>query len=240
MANQRSQGGGGQRPRRPDYESDFESARRQSPGGRFASEDEIDYRWEGARPPQNDQEWDETDDGYDRAARSGSGRFAEFSGEGGVFGTTGGGSYAGGFQIVGTPGMYRERENRARSTEGQRSRYGRSPDRFDQIQFELPDDEERGGGRVGHQRDEVNRPENFRGIGPAGWTRRDGRIREEVCELMTADDRLDASGIEIEVEDGEVTLTGSVDGRSTKRYAERLAESIDGVRDVHNRLTLSR
>jgi hypothetical protein len=236
MRNHGNQGGRGQRPAGSRGGSDVDSARRESRSGRYGSEEEIDYRWEGSRPPR--EERDETDDGYDRAARSGSGRFAELTGEGGVFGTTGGGSYAGGFQIVGSPGLYGEPENRPRQTREPRSRYGRNPDRFDQVQFELPEDEERGGGRMGPQPAEIERPESFRGVGPAGWTRPDERIREEVCELLTADDRLDAADVEIEVKEGEVTLTGRVDGRAMKRYAERLAESIDGVRDVHNRLKL--
>ncbi len=42
------------------------------------------------------------------------------------------------------------------------------------------------------------------------------------------------------VSDGEVTLSGTVDDRWQKRLAERVAETVWGVRDVHNRLRISR
>jgi hypothetical protein len=42
--------------------------------------------------------------------------------------------------------------------------------------------------------------------------------------------------IEVQVDNGEVTLTGTVDDRRTKRLTEDIAESVYGVKDVHNRL----
>ena len=47
---------------------------------------------------------------------------------------------------------------------------------------------------------------------------------------------VDASEIEVEVANCEVTLRGMVDNRDQKRWAERLAESVRGVTDVHNQL----
>ena len=35
---------------------------------------------------------------------------------------------------------------------------------------------------------------------------------------------------------GEVTLTGTVDDRQAKRLAEDIAESVSGVREVHNQI----
>jgi hypothetical protein len=75
-----------------------------------------------------------------------------------------------------------------------------------------------------------------RGKGPAGYQRSDERIRELVCESLTDDDEIDASSIEVSVSSGEVTLSGTVDGRRTKRAAEDCAYSVPGVRDVQNRL----
>ena len=75
-----------------------------------------------------------------------------------------------------------------------------------------------------------------RGKGPAGYQRSDERIRELVCESLTDDDQIDASRIEVAVEDGEVTLSGSVDDRHAKRDAEDCACSVVGVRDVQNLL----
>ena len=75
-----------------------------------------------------------------------------------------------------------------------------------------------------------------RGKGPASYQRSDERLRELVCESLTDDDQIDASRIEVNVKNGEVTLTGSVDDRHAKRDAEDCACSISGVRDVQNLL----
>ena len=75
-----------------------------------------------------------------------------------------------------------------------------------------------------------------RGRGPKGHSRSDERIREDVCERLTEDPYVDATGIEVRVEGGEVTLTGTVPERGAKRRAEDLAESISGVRHVQNDL----
>ncbi len=76
------------------------------------------------------------------------------------------------------------------------------------------------------------------GKGPRGYTRSDERIYEEVCERMMQHGQLDASDINVEVENGEVTLTGNVSDRQTKRLAGYIADTVSGVRDVHNRLQL--
>lgn len=76
----------------------------------------------------------------------------------------------------------------------------------------------------------------YRGRGPKGYKRSDDRIRDEVCDCLTDDDRLDASNIDIAVKDGEVTLSGFVIVREDKRWAELLAERISGVREVQNSL----
>jgi osmotically-inducible protein OsmY len=75
-----------------------------------------------------------------------------------------------------------------------------------------------------------------RGKGPKGYRRSDERVREVVCELMTEDEFLDASNIEVEVKDGEVTLNGTVPERRAKRYAEDLVEQCSGVTHVQNNL----
>jgi hypothetical protein len=83
-------------------------------------------------------------------------------------------------------------------------------------------------------------PTGYQGRGPKGYQRSDDRIREEICDCMTDDPVLDASEIEVLVEHGEVTLTGSVVSRDQKRRAEDVAESISGVRDVTNQLRVLR
>lgn len=78
--------------------------------------------------------------------------------------------------------------------------------------------------------------EQYRGLGPRGYQRSDERIREDVCDLLTDNPLIDASGLDVSVENCEVTLSGAVKSREDKRRAESVAELIPGVRDVHNRL----
>jgi osmotically-inducible protein OsmY len=74
------------------------------------------------------------------------------------------------------------------------------------------------------------------GRGPKGYRRSDERIKEDVSDLLTADDHLDASEIEVNVRDAVVSLTGTVSDRSAKRRAEDVAERAAGVQDVMNQL----
>lgn len=75
-----------------------------------------------------------------------------------------------------------------------------------------------------------------RGKGPKGFEPSDERIRERVCEALSDDHNVDASNIEVSVNKGEVTLTGTVNDRETKRMAEDCVLQCSGVRDVHNQL----
>jgi hypothetical protein len=81
-------------------------------------------------------------------------------------------------------------------------------------------------------------PGPHRGRGPRGYQRSDERIREDVCEGLTEADDLDASGIDVQVAGGVVTLTGTVDDRFAKRRAEDLSDTVSGVREVENHLRL--
>jgi osmotically-inducible protein OsmY len=76
------------------------------------------------------------------------------------------------------------------------------------------------------------------GRGPRGYIRSDERIREEVNERLTADRYVDATEIEVSVEEGIVTLTGKVDNRAEKRLAEDCVDDVSGVRDVNNLLRI--
>lgn len=84
-------------------------------------------------------------------------------------------------------------------------------------------------------RGEVRR-EDHRGRGPRNYQRSDDRIREDVSERLSDDVRVDASEIEITVQNREVTLTGAVRDRNEKRWAEDIAESVSGVTHVQNNL----
>jgi osmotically-inducible protein OsmY len=80
--------------------------------------------------------------------------------------------------------------------------------------------------------------QSHRGKGPQGYVRSDERIRESVCEVLTDDHHVDASGIEVTVKNGEVVLSGTVDDRMQKRRAEDIVENLTGVRDVVNQLRI--
>ncbi|HZW10646.1 MAG TPA: BON domain-containing protein, partial [Phycisphaerales bacterium] len=78
------------------------------------------------------------------------------------------------------------------------------------------------------------------GRGPKGYKRSDERIKEEVCDMLMGAYDLDSEELEVGVKEGEVTLTGSVTSRNDKWEAERLAESVLGVKDVINQLRVKR
>ncbi|MDQ2657664.1 MAG: BON domain-containing protein [Bacteroidota bacterium] len=75
-----------------------------------------------------------------------------------------------------------------------------------------------------------------RGKGPRNYSRSDDRIKEDVNDRLSDDPFIDASDIDVSVSNGEVSLTGHVDHRSTKRRAEDIAESVSGVKNVENRI----
>lgn len=76
----------------------------------------------------------------------------------------------------------------------------------------------------------------FAGLGPRGYRRADDRIREDVCDRLTDHPDVDASEVDVSVDDGVVTLAGSVPDRWQKRAAEDCAAEVSGVRDVQSRL----
>jgi len=94
-------------------------------------------------------------------------------------------------------------------------------------------------GRGGWSGSHDERSGRFRGMGPRGYQRSDERIREDVCDLLTDDDEIDASDISIDVSAGVVVLTGTVDHRETKRRAEDVAEGVSGVHEVQNNLRVA-
>ena len=70
------------------------------------NDDDMDYTAEGSTPPHEKN--DPTNDGYDEAAHSGPGKYGVKEGEGGVFGTSGGGTYSGGMHEVERPAIETE------------------------------------------------------------------------------------------------------------------------------------
>ncbi|HTM66549.1 MAG TPA: BON domain-containing protein [Flavipsychrobacter sp.] len=81
--------------------------------------------------------------------------------------------------------------------------------------------------------------QSHRGRGPKGYQRSDERIREDVNDRLTDDPWVDASDIEVSVNDREVILSGEVHDRSSKRRAEDIAEGVLGVQNVENRIRVN-
>jgi osmotically-inducible protein OsmY len=77
---------------------------------------------------------------------------------------------------------------------------------------------------------------DHKGKGPRNYKRSDERIKEDINDRLSDDPFVDASEIDVTVNEGEVTLTGTVNERSDKRRAEDIAEAVSGVKNVENRL----
>lgn len=80
----------------------------------------------------------------------------------------------------------------------------------------------------------------YTGRGPSNYRRSDDRIKDEVCQRLTRHGQIDARKIQIDVSEGVVTLRGSVGDRRMKRITEDTIESIPGVQDIHDELTVQK
>lgn len=78
------------------------------------------------------------------------------------------------------------------------------------------------------------------GKGPKGYQRSDEKIKDDLEDNLYNDSYLDASDMEVQVEEGVVTLSGSVDSKWAKRRSEDMAEVISGVKDVKNNLSVNK
>lgn len=83
----------------------------------------------------------------------------------------------------------------------------------------------------------TRRGEHF-GKGPRNWKKADETLREEVCEALYYNRYVDASDIEVDVQDNIVILKGEVSSREEKREAERCVEDLVGFHDIRNELHL--
>lgn len=92
----------------------------------------------------------------------------------------------------------------------------------------------------GSDEDDNRRYGPHHGKGPKGYTRSDEKIKEDVQERLYHDSFIDASDIEVSVNDGEVTLSGTVDHKQTRRRAEDCADSVSGVKNVSLNLKINR
>ena len=79
---------------------------------------------------------------------------------------------------------------------------------------------------------------SHRGRGPKGYRPSDDRLTEIICERLTDDPFIDASGVTIDVHEGEVTLQGHVMVRQQKFAIEDVVAGVAGVTEIHNRLSV--
>jgi osmotically-inducible protein OsmY len=89
-------------------------------------------------------------------------------------------------------------------------------------------------------RERSERSGMHRGKGPKSYRRSDDRMLEDLNDRLYDDPYVNATGIETEVRDGEVILSGTVESKQAKRRAEDIAEMVSGVRNVENRLRITR
>ena len=82
------------------------------------------------------------------------------------------------------------------------------------------------------------RKPHYRNRAPLNYQRSDARIAEDINDRLMLSDEIDPREVEVRVENGEVSLLGTVETRWEKRVAERIADSVAGVKDVDNRLKI--
>lgn len=167
------------------------------------------------KDPREDEQRSDEDRGYDEAAHSGPSRLDQYEGAGGVFGTTGGGTYGEGFQTM--------------------KGSGRSP--FDPPI--RPWEPTYSGRALPYSEVTVHERGPHTGRGPKGYTRPDDRILQEVNDRLWLAGAIDASEIEVAISDGEITLSGTVPDRRMKRLTLDVAESVAGVREVFSQVRVS-
>lgn len=80
---------------------------------------------------------------------------------------------------------------------------------------------------------------DYSGLGPKNYRRSDERVLDEVCDRLIDSSDVDASNLEISVDDGVVTLKGTVSDKWMKYEAEELAEQVRGVNDIKNEISVS-
>jgi hyperosmotically inducible periplasmic protein len=70
--------------------------------------------------------------------------------------------------------------------------------------------------------------------------RHDAQIAADVRRRLGEHASLDASGVDVRVKDGQVTLEGRVHDEPARHVAELIADAVPGVRGVVNRLDTAR
>ena len=210
--------------------------------GRWARDRGREWEWDEAsdREARERWDWERGVDRYPPMRREGGHRFGRWYGR---FGRPEGVGSASGYSGMGgpgwTPGGYGDPGyttsgfanpdyGTSRTGRGETYSPSRQPFPVRRPDYESISREGRG--------DQERWPGPHTGRGPKGYQRGDERIHEDVSERLMDDGRIDATNIEVTVTDSEVTLSGVVESRRIKRLAEDIAESVRGVRDVHNHL----
>lgn len=222
---------------------DYEGRGRDEDYGRQFGQDEYRQRYGQANRGGYDYERDRPDFGYGGRPRweSGSFGYGDDPYGSGQYGRSSQSRSSGQYDQDwrGRQGMggYGGRDWRSQGSYGSAYGGGGDQDRGwwdrtrDEVRSWMGDDEAERRRRM----DEMRQRSHY-GRGPKGFTRSDERIREDVCERLTYDWSVDASDVEVNVSKGEVTLTGSVESRHSKRRAEDIVDDIPGVRHVQNNL----
>lgn len=71
-------------------------------------------------------------------------------------------------------------------------------------------------------------------------TREDDAIASDVRKVIRAEPLLKGLDIQVEANDGEITLTGKVPTPDERQRAEGLARTVPGVKDVNSRIELTK
>lgn len=77
---------------------------------------------------------------------------------------------------------------------------------------------------------------SYKGRGPQGYQRSDERIEEDINDDLTWHDDIDATHIQVTVNNGHVILEGTVREPREQQLAAEIAEAVNGVRNVRNLL----
>jgi hypothetical protein len=76
--------------------------------------------------------------------------------------------------------------------------------------------------------------------GPKGYKRSDERLKEDISERLMNSVHIDPAEVSVEVQNGKVTLEGTVPERRMKHQIEDLVDNCLGVQDIDNRVRVAR
>jgi osmotically-inducible protein OsmY len=217
---------------RPDYDSDLDIERPGQP--HFGSRGGTDY----GREYNQESTWQRpyrSQSSSDRYGHEGSRGNYDFSRGGVDYGSFGRGMSDWGRGLA-DYGHQQSQQGRGYSDFGRDYGTGAGMGHADWNRFGSDDMNQSWGRRSYDQQGQQSSWNEQRSRWPKSYKRSDERIKDDIHEELIRHERIDASDVEVQVKDGEVTLTGQVSSRQDKRVAEELAEKVLGVHDVQNQL----